>query len=1227
MTPIKKNVGVLHSPEAPLLPYMYKTILGMNSDEALAIVEKALAEEPLSKLQASVFRYAWEEQPYQEIAKELGYEVGYLKQTGSQLWQVLSRAFGEKVSKSNVQLVLKRKAREFVDSQSSLAKSFTQNPQCDWGNSPDVSIFYGRNVELATLEQWIIGDRCRWIGLFGMGGIGKTCLSVKLAKQIQHQFDLIIWRSLRNAPPILDLLADLIQFLSQQHEVDLPNTLDSCIIRLLYYLHTHRCLLILDNGETIMRSPSADEGYSQLFKCIAQTLHQSTLILTSREKPREMATEEGELLPVRSLQLSGLNESAIKKIFHTKGDFTASHPEWKLLVDHYAGNPLALKIVAAGVQNFFASSISNFLELLPQGTIIFGDIRDLLASQINHLPELEQHILYWLAINREPVTLSELKTDIIPQITLGELLDAIAALERKCLIDKVAPTLIENGRFTLQPVVMEYVTDRLIHQICEEITHKNLHFFNSHALIKATTKDYVRETQKRLILQPITDKLISNISKAKLETKFQQILCELREKPQQVTGYAGGNILNILCCLQINLSGWDFSQISIWQAYLCCSNLQQVNFTSAHFAKSVFTDTFSQVLSVAFSPDGKLLATGDVNHEIHVWQVADGEQILTCKVDAGWLWCVAFSPNGRWLASSANCTVNLWDIQTRECIKSFSGYTDRVFSVAFSPDGRLLASGSEDRLVRVWDIKTGELLHTFAGHTDEVRSVAFAPQHYAHSRHGMLLASGSFDGTVRAWNIDTGECLQFANQQKVWSVAFSPDGRIIASGSSDRTIKLWDVHTGKSIKTLTTHSQQIRTVAFSGDGQTLASGSDDQSVRVWNYHTGEVLRVLKGHTSWISAVVFNPNNYLLASSSEDRSVRLWDSRTNFCLKTLQGHSNGVWCVAFSPDGTQLASGTQDRLIRFWDTTTGQYLGSLQGHTSWIWSVAFHPDGNVLASGSEDRTIRLWDTHTRQHVKTLKGHTDAVFAVIFSPDGKLFSASLDGTIKIWNTPQAICQQTWQGHRGGVWSMALSLDGTLLASGSQDQTIKIWDVQTGCCIKTLSGHTSWIRSCAISRDRQYLVSGSADGVIKVWQIETGECIQTLQAHNGPVLSIVFAPNGENFATCGTDAAIKLWQWQPASTIPITSCSKTLQGHSKWVRFLAYNSDGLLASCSQDETIKLWHLNSDRNVSHKTLQVPRPYEGMNITDVQGLTEATMTTLKMLGAVDSNTTTKLLD
>ena len=356
----------------------------------------------------------------------------------------------------------------------------SRNNSQDWGEAVDVSVFYGRTEELATLERWIVKDRCRLVALLGMGGMGKTVLSVRLAEQIQDKFDYVIWRSLEQAPPIEQTLASLIQFVSNEQEMDLPETVAGRISRLIDYLRSSRCLLVLDNAEAILQSgetlqectlppKSAGhyckgyEGYGELLRRVGETLHQSCLVLTSREKPKELIALEGDTLPVRSLQLDGLKPVEAQEILKAKG-CNCSESEGIALFEYYAGNPQVLKIVATTIQALFDGDISKFLK---QGPIVFGDICDLLDQQFDRLSQLEKKVMYWLAINHNSVALPDLRGNIVSPVSQPELLEALESLTRRCLIDKAAPTLLEkNSASVIQnPMLLEYVTKRLIDQV------------------------------------------------------------------------------------------------------------------------------------------------------------------------------------------------------------------------------------------------------------------------------------------------------------------------------------------------------------------------------------------------------------------------------------------------------------------------------------------------------------------------------------------------------------------------------------------------------------------------------------------------------------------------------------------------------------------------------------------------------------------------------------------
>ncbi|MEJ6481347.1 NB-ARC domain-containing protein [Nostoc punctiforme UO1] len=1058
-------------------------------------------ERCLSGSEKEVFLYAMEGKPPNAIAEKVGISAEAVRKRLSEVYKKFNVSGGGPGKLTKLQQVIDS---EYQISSVTEEQEQMTNKRLDWGEAPGVYLFYGRADELSQLKRWVVKEHCRLIALLGMGGIGKTALSVKLANEVQENFDHIIWRSLRNAPPVQEMLINLIRFISDEQEKDLPETVDALITLLIHYLRERRCLLVLDNAETILQAsvsvPPAKEvhaghyrkgfeGYGQLLRRIGEEPHHSCLVMTSREKPKEFAPLEGEASPVRTLTLGGLGHIEGQEILKDKG-LSGSRQDWSQLINKYSGNPLALKLVSEPIRELFGGDIAVFLN---EGEIIFGDTRNLLDQQFERTSELEKEIIYWLAIKRELVSLDELLNDIVRPLAKRELLEALESLRRRSLIEQKLEH--KTPQFTLQPVVMEYITERLIEQITQEIHTGEIALFMSHALMGATDKDYVRNTQVRFILQPVIENLL-NIFRfpRNIAEKLTQILENMRAKSFVKPGYAGGNVLNLLCRLRVDLSGSDFSHLAIWQAYLQGVNLHYVNLADSDLSKSVFTEKLGSILSVAFSPNGKLLATGDADGDAHLWQVEDGKRLFTCSGHKSWVRSVAFSPNSQILASgSEDQTVKLWDVQTGKCLNTLQGHTSWIWSVGFSPDGQILASGSEDQTVKLWDVQTGKYLNTLQGHTSWVRSVVFSPD-------GQILASGSEDQTVKLWDVQTGKCLNTlsGHSSRIWSVAFHPDGQIIASGSDDQTVKLWDVQTGKCCKTLTGHSSRIWSVAFSPKNPILASGSEDKTVKLWDVKTGKCFKSLQGHTRWIWSVAFSPDGQTLASGSDDQTVKLWDVQTGECLKTLTEHKSWVRSVAFSHNGQILASGSDEQTVKLWDVQTGECLQTLPAHSRWIWSLAFSPDDQILASCSDDQTVKLWDVQTGECWKTLQGDSSRIWSVAFSPDGQfLATGSDDQTVKLWDVREGKCLKTFRGHTKWIWSVVFSPDGQILASGSEDQTVKLWDVDEGKCLQTLEGHSSQIRSVAFSPDGQVLASGSEDETIQLWNVTTGDRLKTLRA----------------------------------------------------------------------------------------------------------------------------------
>ena len=1093
----------------------------------------------------------------------------------------------------------------------------------DWGNSPDIQNFFGREDDIKTIYDWLTNGKCRLLSIIGMKGMGKSSLSLRVTKGmsdnldgqdeycVKTNYEYIIWLDMLNAPSLSEILVDVIGFISNYQEN--VNDLDTnkLLSTLLQYFKTKKCLLILDNFESILQSGEQNisgqyikgyENYENFFTTIGRTTHTSCVVINSREQPHgfNMLVQSSSGM-VNSHTLLPLDIDAGRKIFENIADFDGTDEDWKRIVTIYNGNPFALQLLARHISEVYFGSISEFLH---SSNILFGEVNELIKWHVDRLSYKQLEILLWMTIYREPVSFAEIQSRVLSLESKNEVPTTIQSLMERLPIEKI----VKTKKFSLQPILIEFATKLLIDRFASDLQEHSFSYLGNYALFPTNTKESVQEMLRNVLLSPINQILINAFGgQQDYEANLVKTLEVARQIFQQKKNYVAGNIINLLSQFKDKICDYDFSNLSISEANLQNVSLHEVNFENSIIDNCKFRQTFGPISSVTISSDGNYIAANEAMGKIHIWRTSD-DQI----------------------------------------VHNLSGHISWIFGLTFSHDNKLLASGGEDKTVRLWNLENDT--STILGvHENSVWALAF-------SSDDKLLASGG-EGRIMIFDTATRQCIKSfeAHTDKVFSVAFNNDNSILISASANNEICIWDAKNNYSlIKKLTDHNATVRCVSYNSDNTHIASCDWHGKIIIWDaktyrpmaervFNQGEPLHYVSHHP-------FHP---IIAACSEKGNIYIWNYSTNKIEKTLNKHHGEVWKVEFSADGRSLVSGGYDGTLITWDVESWTCKSILRGYIDWIQDVSIAPDDKLLACSNGDLTINVWDVESSQHLCRYVAHSGWMFSLEFSPNGEyLASASDDLTIKLWNTsvwdstPSLILTH----HKKWIQDIAFSRDGKYLASGDDSGQLLIWDLETQTIKFELVEHDSGIWTVAFSSDGSTLASAGEDGSIILWNWLTGKMLAKLSGHTDRIHEVCFSANADYLYSCSEDCKIIQWDLRQNS-------HSELYNHSSWAMALALTTDGkyifsgdkegymtrynlltkqkttfkahdsgiwaieifhngkYVVGAGEDGCLKIWDIENLMLI--KTFRQTKPYEGLKISNINGLTDAQIETLTQLGAI----------
>ncbi|MFH0901537.1 MAG: hypothetical protein V2A73_12995, partial [Pseudomonadota bacterium] len=575
--------------------------------------------------------------------------------------------------------------------------------------------------------------------------------------------------------------------------------------------------------------------------------------------------------------------------------------------------------------------------------------------------------------------------------------------------------------------------------------------------------------------------------------------------------------------------------------------------------------------SVAFSPDGRMVAAAGNDGLVHLVDVATlGARLL--RGLEGVARMTVFSPDGKMVAASAHGgPIAVWELESG-AVRNLRGHRGEVAGLSFSPDGKQIASGGVDGTIRLWDLALAREQKTVATEMGPLGQVVFSPD-------GETVASaGAQDGVVRLWDAASGKAVgSYSMPGQAHALAFSPCGRMLAASGAFAGIRIVELGTESRPESRTSeldaHGGPVPSIAFSADGSLLvAAGAADDSVRIWELPAGRPYTVLRGHGDVVVSVAISPDQELVASASRDNSLRLWRAVRTAEEEPARGHAGQVASVAFGPDSRLVASAGFDGRVRVWDAATGseRMVLGLGSHAGAAVDLAISPAGDLLAAGGEDRVVRIYAIPAGKEERVLSGHRDTITSIVFSPDGQsLATASRDASIRLWSVTTGKQKSELSGHGDAVWGVDFSSDGAALISAGADKTVRLWDIASGQS-RVLGTHDARARWVDFDARGERVVSSGDDHKIRIWDVTSGES-QLVVEHPQVGYRPSFHPDGRRLGIPWADGTARIVDLQSGSSVQLC-------GHRGEVNHIRFSPDGkLVATGGSDGTVRLWNSDS--------------------------------------------------